>query len=126
MRLSHLPTQWAEEGNAALKSWAAKTLPASGNGGEALAAVKESQIRTAAMTTRTGESRQVLQPRTGPLDMDFIYAPGIAFAGAILFLLVDKYKKDAHVAKWLKLLIVLVISSIAMLHRLQPLGIEWF
>ena len=54
-----------------------------------------------------------------------IYSLVIGCVGAALFLLVDKYEKDEMVANWLKLM-VLVISSVAILHRLQPFGIQLF
>jgi hypothetical protein len=57
--------------------------------------------------------------------MDFIYALAITFAGAVLFLAVDRYEDDAVVANLLKFLL-LIFTSVAILHRLQPFGIAWF
>ena len=54
-----------------------------------------------------------------------IEASLIGFAGAVLFLLVDKYETDEMVANLLKFL-VLGVSTVAILHKLEPLGIEWF
>jgi hypothetical protein len=58
-------------------------------------------------------------------DPALIYSLVIGCVGAALFLLVDKYEKDEMVAKRLKLM-VLVIPSVAILHRLQPFGIQLF
>jgi hypothetical protein len=52
-------------------------------------------------------------------DPALIYSLVIGCVGAALFLLVDKYERDERVANWLKLM-VLVISSVAIPHRLQP------
>jgi hypothetical protein len=57
--------------------------------------------------------------------MDFIYALAITFVGAVLFLAIDRYEDDAMVANLLKFL-VLIFTSVAILHRLQPFGIAWF
>jgi hypothetical protein len=54
-----------------------------------------------------------------------IEASLIGFAGAVLFLLVDKYETDEMVANLLKFL-VLAVSTVAILHKLEPFGIEWF
>jgi hypothetical protein len=54
-----------------------------------------------------------------------IYSLVHRLVGAALFMLVDKYEKDERVAIWLKLM-VLVISSVAILHILQPFGIQLF
>jgi hypothetical protein len=54
-----------------------------------------------------------------------IEASLIGFAGAVLFLLVDKYETDEIVANLLKFL-VLGVSTVAILHKLEPFGIEWF
>jgi hypothetical protein len=45
--------------------------------------------------------------------------------GAVLFLLVDKYEPDGHMARLLKFL-VLFVSSVAILHKLQPYGFALF
>jgi hypothetical protein len=50
----------------------------------------------------------------------------IGFAGAILFLVVDKFERDSPMANLLKFLI-LVVGGVAILHKLQPLlGIALF
>jgi hypothetical protein len=56
---------------------------------------------------------------------DVIYSFGIGFGGAILFLLVDKYKKNMIVANLLKFL-VLAVSGLAILHKLRPFGFALF
>ena len=52
------------------------------------------------------------------MDTDVFYSFGIAFAGTFLYLLVARYERNAYLRDWLKLM-VLVISSMAILHRLQ-------
>jgi hypothetical protein len=54
-----------------------------------------------------------------------IEASLIGFAGAVLFLLVDKYETDEIVANLLKFL-VLGVSTVAILRKLEPFGVEWF
>jgi hypothetical protein len=56
---------------------------------------------------------------------DLFYMLTVGFVGAVLFLLVDKYEPDGMVANLLKFL-VLVVSSVAILHRLQPFGLVLF
>jgi hypothetical protein len=56
---------------------------------------------------------------------DLFYMFTVGFVDAVLFLLVDKYERDGMVANLLKFL-VLVVSSVAILHRLQPFGIVLF
>jgi hypothetical protein len=41
------------------------------------------------------------------------------------FLAVDRYEDDAVVANLLKFLL-LIFTSVAILHRLRPFGIAWF
>jgi hypothetical protein len=57
--------------------------------------------------------------------MDLIYALAITFVGAVLFLTVDGYEDDAMVASLLKFL-VLIFTSVAILHRLQPFRMRGF
>ena len=60
------------------------------------------------------------------LISDLFYAFTIAFVGATLFLLFDKYEHDGPVARLLNFL-VLFVAGVAILHKLQPLfGIELF
>jgi hypothetical protein len=54
-----------------------------------------------------------------------IEASLIGFAGAVLFLLVDKYETDEMVANLLKFL-VLSVSAVAILHKLEPFGVVLF
>lgn len=54
---------------------------------------------------------------------DVTYAFGFGLGGAILFLLVDKYEKNAVVGNLLKFS-VLAVSGLAILHKL--LGFNWF
>jgi hypothetical protein len=56
---------------------------------------------------------------------DLFYMFTVGFVGTVLFLLVYKYERDGMVANLLKFL-VLVVSSVAILHRLQPFGIVLF
>ena len=53
---------------------------------------------------------------------DVTYAFGFGLSGAILFLLVDKYEKNAVVGNLLKFS-VLAVSGLAILHK--PLGFNW-
>jgi hypothetical protein len=54
---------------------------------------------------------------------DVIYAFSFGLGGAILFLLVDKYEKNAVAGNLLKFS-VLAVSGLAILHKL--LGFNWF
>jgi hypothetical protein len=54
-----------------------------------------------------------------------IYSLGIGFIGAVLFVLVDNYEKDEATSNLLKIM-VLVISTVAILHRLHPFGMTLF
>jgi hypothetical protein len=53
---------------------------------------------------------------------DVTYAFGFGLSGAILFLLIDKYEKNAVVGNLLKFS-VLAVSGLAILHKL--LGFNW-
>jgi hypothetical protein len=59
------------------------------------------------------------------MDSAFIYSLAVGFVGAVLFLTVDKYEKDQTTTNLLKLLVV-VVSSVAIMHRLKSFGIAWF
>jgi hypothetical protein len=60
------------------------------------------------------------------MNSDLFYAFTIAFVGATLFLLIDKYEREGPMARLLKFL-VLFVAGLAILHKLQPLfGIELF
>ena len=59
------------------------------------------------------------------MDQAFVESFVIAFVGAILFLLVDKYEPDGLMARLLKFL-VLFVASVAILHKLQPFGLSSF
>jgi hypothetical protein len=50
----------------------------------------------------------------------FVESFVIALAGAILFLLVDKYEREGPVARLLKFL-VLFVAGVAIVHKLQPM-----
>ena len=54
-----------------------------------------------------------------------VYSFAVGFVGAILFLLVDRYEPDGPMARLLKFL-VLFVSSVAILHKLQPYGLALF
>jgi hypothetical protein len=54
---------------------------------------------------------------------DVIYVFGFGLGGAILFLLVDKYEKNAIAGSLLKFS-VLAVSGLAILQKL--LGFNWF
>jgi hypothetical protein len=54
------------------------------------------------------------------MNPDLFYAFTIAFVGATLFLLVDKYERDGPVARLLKFL-VLFVAGVAIAHKLQPM-----
>jgi hypothetical protein len=57
--------------------------------------------------------------------LELVYSLAIGFVGATLFLLVDKYEPDGPMARLLKFL-VLFVSSVAILHKLQPYGLALF
>ena len=57
--------------------------------------------------------------------LDVFYSLAIGFAGAILFVLVDKYEPDGPMARLLKFLL-LFISMVAIFHRLRPYGLALF
>jgi hypothetical protein len=57
--------------------------------------------------------------------LDAFYSLAIGFAGAILFVLVDKYEPDGPMARLLKFLL-LFISMVAIFHRLRPYGLALF
>jgi hypothetical protein len=59
------------------------------------------------------------------MSSSVIYSFAIGFVGAILFLLVDRYEKNTVAANLLKL-VALVISSLAILHKLRPFGVAPF
>ncbi len=59
------------------------------------------------------------------MDQAFIESFVIAFVGAILFLLVDKYEPDGLMARLLKFL-VLFVAAVAIMHKLQPFGLSLF
>ena len=59
------------------------------------------------------------------MSPNVIYSFVIGFVGAILFLLVDRHEKNNVAANLLKL-VVLVISSLAILHKLLPFGVAPF
>lgn len=54
-----------------------------------------------------------------------IYAFAIGSVGAIMFVLVDKYEQEGLMAHVLKFL-VLFVSGVAILHKLQPYGLTLF
>jgi hypothetical protein len=49
----------------------------------------------------------------------------IGFVGAIMFLLVNKYEPEGPLARVLKFLI-LFVTGVAILHKLQPYGLALF
>ena len=59
------------------------------------------------------------------MSSDLIYAFALSVAGAILFLLVDKYKPHGPTARLLKFLI-LFVSGVAIMHKLRPYGFSLF
>ena len=59
------------------------------------------------------------------MDQAFVKSFVIAFVGAILFLLVDKYEPDGLMARLLKFL-VLFVAAVAIMHKLQPFGLSLF
>jgi hypothetical protein len=54
------------------------------------------------------------------MNPDLFYAFTIAFVGATLFLLVDKYEPDGPVGRLLKVL-VLFVAGVPIVHKLQPM-----
>jgi hypothetical protein len=56
---------------------------------------------------------------------DVIYSVAIAFVAAIQFLLVHRHEPDGPMARLLKFL-VLFVSGVAILHRLQLGGVALF
>jgi hypothetical protein len=54
-----------------------------------------------------------------------IYAFALSIAGAILFLLVDRYEPHGPTARLLKFLI-LFVSGVAIMHKLRPYGFSLF
>ena len=65
--------------------------------------------------------------RADPASMysDMIYAFALSIAGAILFLLVDKYEPNGRIASLLKFLI-LFVSGMAIVHKLHLYGFSLF
>ncbi len=59
------------------------------------------------------------------MDQAFIESFVIAFVGAILFLVVDKYEPDGLMARLLKFL-VLFVAAVAIMHKLRPFGLSLF
>ena len=59
------------------------------------------------------------------MDQAFVESFVIAFVGAILFWLVDKYEPDGLMARLLKFL-VLFVAAVAIMHKLQPFGLSLF
>jgi hypothetical protein len=56
---------------------------------------------------------------------DLFYSFTISVIGAVLFLLVDRYEPERPLARLLKFL-VLFVTGVAVLHRLQPYGLALF
>jgi len=65
--------------------------------------------------------------RAEPASMysDMIYAFALSIAGAILFLLVDRYEPNGRIASLLKFLI-LFVSGVAIVHKLHLYGFSLF
>ena len=59
------------------------------------------------------------------MDQAFVESFVIAFVGAILFLVVDKYEPDGLMARLLKFL-VLFVAAVAIMHKLRPFGLSLF
>ena len=59
------------------------------------------------------------------MDQAFVESFVIAFVGAILFWLVDKYEPHGLMARLLKFL-VLFVAAVAIMHKLQPFGLSLF
>ena len=62
-------------------------------------------------------SKSLVSPH---MNLDLFYAFTVAFVGATLFLLVDKYEREGPMAHLLKFL-VLFVAGVAILHKLQPM-----
>jgi hypothetical protein len=56
---------------------------------------------------------------------DLLYSFTIAFSGAVLFVLVDKYERDGPMSRLLKFLL-LFVAAVAITHKLQPYGLALF
>jgi hypothetical protein len=56
---------------------------------------------------------------------DVFYSFVVGFAGAVLFVLVDRYEPDGRMAHLLKFL-VLFVAGVAILHKLKPFGLALF
>jgi hypothetical protein len=56
---------------------------------------------------------------------DFAYSLIISFAGAVLFLIVDRNEPNRTVAGLLKFL-VLFVSSVVVMHKMRPYGLSLF
>jgi hypothetical protein len=54
-----------------------------------------------------------------------LYSFTIAFSGAVLFVLVDKYERDGPMSRLLKFLL-LFVAAVAITHKLQPYGLALF
>jgi hypothetical protein len=54
-----------------------------------------------------------------------LYSFTIAFSGAVLFVLVDKYERDGPMSRLLKFLL-LFVAAVAITHKLQPYGLAPF
>ena len=59
------------------------------------------------------------------MSSDLIYAFALSIAGAILFLLVDKYEPHGPTVRLLKFLI-LFVSGVAIVHKLHLYGFSLF
>jgi hypothetical protein len=84
------------------------------------------------------QTPQLLQPKVwkypqNPRNLDvqalmnlpLFYSLTVGFAGAAMYLFVDRYERDAAIAALLKFL-VFFVGSLAILHKLKPFGIQWF
>ena len=69
----------------------------------------------------SGNSQHPNRQAAARMYRDFAYSLFISFAGAILFLLVDRLEHNGPVASSLKFLI-LFVSSVVIMHRLRPYG----
>jgi hypothetical protein len=59
------------------------------------------------------------------MDYDLVYSLIVSFAGAALFLLVDRYERSHVMAALLKFL-VLFVSSVIIMQRLRAYGLLLF
>jgi hypothetical protein len=59
------------------------------------------------------------------MNLPLFYSLTVGFAGAAMYLFVDRYERDAAIAALLKFL-VFFVGSLAILHKLKPFGIQWF